>query len=101
MFITVFAFDTLVVNVSIFALIRPKWWQIAVPSIALLAGATAFVAMKPTFGETAFIAGAIYIYIILGIACVGVLGAGLYVLLRFWWEKQKGKGGEMQSENKL
>jgi hypothetical protein len=47
--------------------------------------------MKPILGETAFIASAIYIYIILGIACIGVLGASLYVLLRFWRETQKPK----------
>ena len=95
MFLSVFAFDTLVVSVSTYVLIKPKWWQIATPAAALLIGATAFVSLKPALGEAAFIAGAIYVYIILGIACVGVLGAGLYVLLRFWLEKQKTKGGEM------
>jgi len=95
MFISVFVFDTLVVSVSIYALIKPKWWQVTIPTIAILIGATAFVSVKPTLGEAAFIAGAIYIYIILGIACVGVLGAGLYVLLRFWLEKHKTKGGEI------
>ncbi len=95
MFLSVFAFDTLVVSVSVYVLIKPKWWQIATPVAALLMGATAFVSFKPALGEAAFIAGAIYVYIILGIACVGVLGAGLYVLLRFWLEKQKAKGGEM------
>lgn len=95
MFISVFTFDTLVVSASIYALIKPKWWQIATPTIALLIGATAFMSIKPTMGEVSFIAGAIYIYIILGIACVGVLGASLYVLLRLWREKQKAKGGEI------
>jgi hypothetical protein len=95
MFISVFAFDTLVVSISVYALIKPKWWQITAPTIALLIGAIAYVSVKPSLGEAAFIAGAIYVYIILGIACVGVLGAGLYVLLRFWLEKQKQKGGEI------
>jgi hypothetical protein len=91
MFLGVFTFDTIVVSISIYALIKPKWWQITLPTTALLIGATAFASAKPTLGEAAFIAGAIYIYIILGIACVGVLGASLYVLLRFWLEKQKEK----------
>ncbi len=94
MFLSIFAFDTLVVSISIYALVKPKWWHITIPSATLLAAAAAFVSVKPTLGEAAFMAGAIYVYIILGIACVGVLGAGLYVLLRFWLEKQKPKGGE-------
>jgi hypothetical protein len=95
MFITIFAFDTLVVSVSVYALVKPKWWHITAPSATLVALAAVFVSIKPSLGEAAFIAGAIYVYIILGIACIGVLGAGLYVLLRFWLEKQKQKGGEV------
>ncbi len=89
MFISVFVFDIMVVSISIYALIKPKWWQIAIPTGALLTGGAAFVAMESAIGEPAFIAGAIYAYVILGIACIGVLGAGLYVLLRFWLEKHK------------
>jgi hypothetical protein len=95
MFLTVFAFDTIVVGVSVYALVKPKWWQMTIPIAAVIIGAAAFVSVRPTLGEAAFIAGAIYVYIILGIACVGVLGASIYVLLRFWLEKQKAKGGEM------
>jgi hypothetical protein len=95
MFISVFAFDTLVVSVGVYALIRPKLWQLVLPAVALLIGGAAFVSVKPMLGEASFIAGAIYIYILLGIACVGVLGAGVYVLLRFWLEKRKKKGGEI------
>jgi len=79
------------VSTSVYALVKPKWWQVTIPSVALLVGAAAFVSVKPALGEAAFVAGAIYVYIILGIACVGVLGAGIYVLLRFWREAQKGK----------
>ncbi len=96
MFVSVFLFDTIVVSVSVYALIKPKWWQITIPAIALIVGATAFVSVKPMLGEPAFIAGAIYISIILGIACAGVLGAGFYILLRFLREKQRLKGGEMK-----
>ncbi len=95
MFLSVFIFDTIVISGSIYALIKPKWWQIAAPISALLIGATVFVYMKPVLGESAFIAGAVYVYIILGIACVGVLGAGLYVLLRFYRENKKMEGGEI------
>ncbi len=91
MFSSIFAFDIIVVSISIYAFIKPKWWQIVIPAVALLVGATVFVAVKPNLGEAAFIAGTVYIYIILGIACVGVLGAGLYVLLRFWLEARKTK----------
>ena len=89
MFISVFAFDIIVVSASVYALIKPKWWQITIPSIGLIIGASAFIILKPIFGEQVFIASAIYIYIILGIACFGVLGASFYVLLRFWRETQK------------
>lgn len=94
MFLSVFTFDTIVVSVGVYALVKPKWWQITLPTASLLIGATAFVSAKQTVGEATFLSGAIYVYIILGIACMGVLGAGLYVLLRFWLEKQKPKGGE-------
>jgi hypothetical protein len=85
-FINVFAFDVLVVSLSIYALIRPKWWQVAIPATVFMAAAIAFVLAKPMFGEALFVAGAIYIYVILGIACIGVLGACTFVLLRLWRE---------------
>ncbi len=89
MFISVFTFDVMVVSASVYALVKPKWWQITIPSIALVAAASVFIFLKPMFGERVFIAGAMYIYTALGIACFGVLGAGLYVLLRFWRETHK------------
>lgn len=85
-FINVFAFDVLVVSLSIYALIKPKWWQVAIPATVFMAAAAAFVLAKPMFSEALFVAGAIYIYVILGIACIGVLGACTFVLLRLWRE---------------
>lgn len=95
MFASVFIFDTIVVGTSVYILIKPKLWQIATPMIALLVGGTTFAAVKPSLGDAAFMAGAIYIYITLGIACAGVLGAGLYVLARFWLEKKRRAGGDV------
>ena len=90
-FVAVVAFDTLIIGVSVYALTKPKWWQLTAPTTALLVGATIFASMKPSIGEPTFLAAAIYIYIFLGIACFGVLGASLLVLLRLWRDKQIGK----------
>lgn len=93
MFLSLFAFDLLVVGTSIYVLVKPKWWHITAPAAALLTAAIIFASQKPALGDAAFITSAIYVYVILGIACVGVLGAGLYVLVRFWLDKNR-KGGE-------
>jgi len=89
LFISVFTFDITVVGVSVYALLKPKWWQVVVPSAALIAGGVAFVSMKPLVGTVPFIAGSVYVYIVLGVACFGVLGASVYVLLRLWLESKK------------
>jgi len=87
-FLAVVAFDTLIISVGIYALTKPKWWQLTAPATALMMGAAIFASFKPSMGEPTFLAGAIYIYIFLGIACFGVLGASLLVLLRLWRDKQ-------------
>jgi len=100
LFITVFAFDILVVSFSIYVLIKPKWWQITTPTVGLLIGAIAFISLKPSMGEPAFIASSIYIYIMLGIACTGILGTGIFLLLRFVRQRYN-IGGDLKNENKL
>ena len=99
MFITIFIFDLMVVSVSIYALVKPKLWQLATPAGVLLLGAIAFVSLKPTMGEAAFIAGSIYIYVVLGISCAGFLGVGIYLLLGFA-KQHYAEGGESENETK-
>jgi len=81
-FIGVIFFDTLVIGLGIYLFLQPKWWHIAVAVTTVLAGAIAYTLLKPTWKETAFTAFAT----ILGIACVGVLAASIYVLIRLWRE---------------
>ena len=99
-FTAVFAFDMLVVSVSIYALIEPKWWHVAAPAVALFVGGITFVSLKQAMGELAFIVGSLYIYIMLGIACIGILGAGIYLLLRSV-RQHYARGGDTKYESKL
>lgn len=96
-FAAVFTFDMLVVCISIYALIKPKWWQVTVPAVVLFAGGIAFVSLKQSMGDPAFIIGSLYIYITLGIVCAGILGAGIYLLLRFV-RQYYAKGGDSKNE---
>jgi hypothetical protein len=99
-FLAIFTFDIIVVSVSIYALIKPEWWQVLAPTIALLVAAITFVSLKPIMGETAFIVSSIYIYIMLGIVCIGILGVGVFLLLKFVRQHYM-KGGDKKNEKFL
>lgn len=91
MFLSVLTVDTLLIGLGLYAMVKPEWWKITGFMSTIIAGGAIFTYMKPVLGETAFIAGTIYIYIILGFACIVVLGASLYALSNLLREK-KGKG---------
>jgi hypothetical protein len=77
-FIGIVAFDIIVVGVGTYVFFKPKWWFIAVGAGTLVTGASMYALVKPPWGEAVFIVSAIA----LAIACVGVLGASVYILAR-------------------
>jgi hypothetical protein len=86
-FVVVVAFDTFVVGASTYIFFKPKWWHVAAAGCTMVAGASAYALAKPAWGDATFVVSAIA----LGIACVMVLGASVYVLLRTWLEEHKKK----------
>jgi hypothetical protein len=84
-FIAIVAFDTLVVGLGTYIFFKPKWWYIALGAGTTVSGASLYAAVKPSWGESAFVASAIA----LAIACVLVLGVSIYVLARIWTDSMK------------
>jgi hypothetical protein len=84
-FVAVVALDTMVVNGGIYIFLRPKWWHIAATGTAVVTAASFYTFLEPAWQSMTFLTLAT----ILGTACVIVLGASIYMLLRLWWEKQK------------
>jgi uncharacterized membrane protein len=86
-FVGVVTLDTLVVGVGVYVFLRPKWWHIAATGIALVLAAGFYTLFMPAWQNVTFLTFAA----ILGAACVIVLGASIYILLRLWWENKKQK----------
>jgi hypothetical protein len=86
-FVSVIAFDTLIVGVGFYAFLKPKWWQIAAPGIAVILAACFYTLLIPPWQNATFL----IFSAILGTACVMVLGASIYVLLRLLSENKKRK----------
>jgi hypothetical protein len=86
-FVGVVTLDTLVVGVGVYVFLRPKWWHIATTGIALVLAAGFYTLFIPAWQNVTFLTFAA----ILGAACVIVLGASVYILLRLWWENKKQK----------
>ena len=86
-FVAVVALDTLVVGVGVYIFLRPKWWHIAATGIAMILAAGFYTLLMPTWQNVTFLTFAA----ILGVACVIVLGASVFILLRLWWENKKEK----------
>ena len=93
-FIAIVAFDTLVVGLGTYIFFKPKWWYIALGAGTAITSASVYAALKPSWGEAAFITSAVA----LAIACILVLGVSVYVLARIWIdtlkERKRRKGGE-------
>jgi len=84
-FIGVVAFDTFVVGFGTYVFFKPKWWYIAIGAGAAIISATAYAAIKPTWGGAAFVGSAVA----LAAACVVVLGISLYIFARMWTDSLK------------
>jgi len=84
-FIGVVAFDTFVVGFGTYVFFKPKWWYIAIGAGAAIISATAYAAIKPTWGGVAFVGSAVA----LAAACVVVLGISLYIFARMWTDSLK------------
>jgi len=84
-FVTIVAFDTLVVGFGTYMFFKPKWWHIALGAGTAITGACMYTLVKPSWGAAAFIVSAIA----LGIACVLVLGVSVYILARIWVDTLK------------
>ena len=84
-FVTIVAFDTLVVGLGSYVFFKPKWWYIALGAGTAITGACMYTLVKPSWGAAAFVVSAIA----LGIACVLVLGVSVYILARIWVDTLK------------
>jgi len=84
-FVTIVAFDTLVVGLGTYVFFKPKWWYIALGAGTAITGACMYTLVKPSWGAAAFVVSAIA----LGIACVLVLGVSVYILARIWVDTLK------------
>jgi len=84
-FVTIVAFDTLVVGLGSYVFFKPKWWYIALGAGTAITGACMYTLFKPSWGAAAFVVSAIA----LGIACVLVLGVSIYILARIWVDTLK------------
>ena len=84
-FVTIVAFDTLVVGLGTYMFFKPKWWYIALGAGTAITGACMYTLVKPSWGAAAFVVSAIA----LGIACVLVLGVSVYILARIWVDTLK------------
>jgi len=84
-FIGIVAFDTFVVGFGTYIFFKPKWWYIAIGAGAAIISATAYAAIKPTWGGAAFVGSAVA----LAAACVVVLGISLYIFARMWTDSLK------------
>lgn len=95
LFFGVFLFDTLVISTAVYALVKPKRIQLVILAITVVIAAAIFAIVTPIISQPAFIVGSVALFSGLGIACIGILGASIYVLLRFLRVQSRGKGGEM------
>jgi len=86
-FVAVVALDTLVVGVGVYVFLRPKWWHITAVGTAVVTAASLYTFLRPAWQNVTFVTFAA----ILGAACVIVLGASIFILLRLWWENKKQK----------
>jgi hypothetical protein len=86
-FIGIVGFDTFVVGFGTYLFFKPKWWYIAIGSVAAIAGASVYTLYKPMWGTGVFVVSAIA----LAIACMIVLSVSVYILGRIWKETLKEK----------
>ncbi len=93
-FMGIVAFDVLVVGLGTYVFFKPRSSYILAGSASAITGAGIYAAVKPTWGNAAFVVSAIG----LAIACVIVLGISVYVLARIWRETMKERKGKRGGE---
>jgi hypothetical protein len=86
-FIAVVALDTLVVGVGVYIFLRPKLLHVTAVGTAIITAAGLYTLFRPEWQNVAFLTFAV----LLGVACVVVLGASIFILLRLWRETKKQK----------
>jgi len=86
-FIAIVAFDTLVVSLALYIFFKPRWQYLVSGATAIIISSAAYTFARPQWGEATFIIAAIA----LGIACIMVLGASIYILARIWIETLKAR----------
>ena len=86
-FLAVVSLDTVVVGVGVYMFLRPRLLHITSVGATVITAASLYTMFKPAWQSVAFLTFAL----ILGVACIIVLGAGIYILQRLWKENKKQK----------
>lgn len=86
-FVAVVALDTLVVSAGVYIFLRPKLLHITAVGATIITAASLYTLFKPAWQNLTFVTFAV----ILGVACIIVLGASVFILLRLWRETKKPK----------
>jgi hypothetical protein len=86
-FVAVISLDTVVVGVGVYMFLRPKLLHITAAGASVVTAASLYTLFKPAWQSVAFLTFAM----ILGVACIIVLGASIYILQRLWKENKKQK----------
>jgi len=67
--------------------LRPKLLHVTAVGVSVITAASLYTLFKPAWQSVAFLTFAM----ILGVACIIVLGASIYILQRLWKENKKSK----------
>jgi hypothetical protein len=86
-FVAVVTLDTLVVSIGVYVFLRPKLLHITAVGTAIITAASLYTLFRPAWQNAAFLTFAL----LLGVACIIVLGASIFILLRLWRETKKPK----------
>jgi hypothetical protein len=86
-FLTVVSLDIVVIGVGVYMFLRPKLLHVTAVGATVITGASLYTLFKPAWQSVAFLTFAM----ILGVACIIVLGASIYILQRLWKENKKQK----------
>lgn len=86
-FVAVVTLDTLVVSAGVYVFLRPKLLHVTAVGTTVITAASLYTMFKPSWQNVTFLTFAM----ILGVACIIVLGASIFILLRLWRENKKTK----------
>jgi predicted membrane channel-forming protein YqfA (hemolysin III family) len=83
-FLAVVSLDTAVVGGAVYVFLRPKPLHVTAVGASVVIAASLYTLFKPAWQNVAFLGFAM----ILGVACIIVLGASIYTLQRLWKENK-------------